>query len=54
MMSSIWTISVYRFDQSCKLTNRRSAEENPIRTKVLGFFESKIYLRHFLTMPEKI
>ena len=49
-----WQFSVYRFGQSSKLTNKRSAEENPIRTKVLGFFKSKIYLRHFLTMPEKI
>ena len=46
--------SSLQFNQSRKLTNKRSAEENPIRTKVLGFFESKIYLRHFLTMPEKI
>ena len=53
-MSTIPPSPLYSPGRGSKLTNKRSAEENPIRTKVLGFFKSKIYLRHFLTMPEKI
>ena len=34
-------VSVYTFGQNCKLGNKESAEENPIRTKVLRFYESK-------------
>lgn len=44
-MSTIPPPSVYRLRRGSKLTNKISAEENPTRTEVLGFFKIKSILK---------
>ena len=44
-MSTIPPSPLYSPGRGSKLTNKRSAEENPTRTEVLGFFKIKSILK---------